>query len=575
MTPMPRRLPALVSVLYAVLLLVFAVYVVERSLDEHLSNLFFDDWRNLYERSRHSLLRWLFLPHNGHLIPATRLLLHWDYEHFGARGVLPISVSFLCTGTTSALLYAFLRRFPVDDPFPRRALATFFVFALLWSGLYYGFLWGFSVHASLTLMWTSASLCCLAAFALRDPDRPPGANRSLPILALACAVAASLSSASGMGVWAGLLAIALASKLPIRLVIAILAAAGATGALLASARSGPGSNAEHVFLSLQQPDRLVASMLSFLGGPVAWTVDGWLGTSKAQRYQISLGGGAFGLLLALGCAARALRRAKALDAPGLLGLALIAYGAAVSLLVGLGRSWMTTDLANARFTPFSLLFWMGIASTLASVLYGMRHWRARVLLGLLLPAASIAMLPAAQGALERHRRVEHMTTTQLLMVLVGIRSDEIMGALGWSAEASRGLLPVLERDGRGPFADPRRGLLGRNLYELYEVAGARRCGRIRSWKEVDAGAGESGASIRGIATLAQEGSTLSSVLVVDGRGVIRGLGNPDREKEDGSVRWYAYLGPHERNHRFLVYAALDDGSVCRLGAARTAKRSKR
>jgi len=85
---------------------------------------------------------------------------------------------------------------------------------------------------------------------------------------------------------------------------------------------------------------------------------------------------------------------------------------------------------------------------------------------------------------------------------------------------------------------------------------------------------QTGAAISGVAALTQGGSALRSILVVDRRGVIRGIGAPSHEGKSAKTRWYAFLGPHQTDRRFFLHAALEDGSVCRLGTGRTAQRSK-
>lgn len=565
-----KRLLVLLAALYAIFVAAFALHVAERSLEERFTNFYIDDWSSLFQRSRHPFFRWLFLPHNGHLIPATRLLLHWDYEHLSGRGDLPFAVSFLCTGVTTALLYAFLRAFLADDPPLRRILAAFFAFCLLWSGLYYGFLWGFSVHAPMTLMWITASLACFAAFASQKMSARAPANRGLAVLAGVGALAAGLSSAAGVGVWVSLLAIALVARLSFRMTVAILAGGCVSGALLAFAPSPIGTSLSVVGASLDHPGKLLALLLSFVGIPIAWTIEGLYDLGEPLRYRVSLWAGGVGLLGLLAYAARVLRPARTPDALGLLGLGLMVYGVAVGGLVGLGRAIMGTGaVVHFRFTPFSMLFWLGAASALVSVVSATPRARVRVALAVLLPAASIAMLPALDTKIEANRTVNASISRLSLMVLVGIRSEKVLRALSFDAEVTRSILPMLERDGRGPFADPRRYLLGRRLPGAYAGVGTTRCpGRIRTWEEVETGDAP-GAVINGVASRPEGAAAPSSILVVDSNGTIRGLGNVRPTSGHWETKWVAFLGPHAPERRFGVYAELEDGSVCRIAGGRT------
>ena len=102
--------------------------MIERSLDERQADLFADDYQDLAERAERRFLGYLFASHNGHLIPATRLLLHLDWEHFSGRGDLPVAVSFSCTAVSIALIFAILGIARSGDALPSRALGLFFAF---------------------------------------------------------------------------------------------------------------------------------------------------------------------------------------------------------------------------------------------------------------------------------------------------------------------------------------------------------------------------------------------------------------------------------------------------------------
>jgi len=553
---------AIVSVVYAIAVAVFALHVIQRSLDERHTILRADEYRNLAERSEQPFVAWLFASHNGHLIPGTRLLLHLDYERFSGRGDLPLLVSFLSTGVSIALLYAILGISRPRDPILRRTLGAFLGFCLLWGGVYYGYLWSFAVHAMMTTTWLAASLAFLIAFAVRNERDPPSPRWVLPVLAAVAALGASLSCAAGASTWMALLAIALVARLSLGVTGAIVAGGCLSAAVLAAARLGHHSNVELLGTALGGPVQLLTFVLTFVGNPVGWAADGLFALNTSARGWVRVSAGAVGILGLVAHGARSVRAGRVADASGLLGLGLMSYGATAALLAGLGRS-SAFDADATRFAPFAIVFWMGAAALLGSTMRGeARLARARVLSVVLLPAISIAMLPALDAYLEVQRRLRRETSNLSLMVLVGIRNEEMLSALSLGdADIVRSILPALERDNRGPFADPRRAVLGRPLSEAYRGAERGRCpATVSIWQEI-ASEGAPGAMIAGVAP-ERTNSALASILVADDEGRIRGLGGLSPARGGPETRWSAFLGPHASDQRYSVYAVLEDGSVC-------------
>jgi hypothetical protein len=192
------------------------------------------------------------------------------------------------------------------------------------------------------------------------------------------------------------------------------------------------------------------------------------------------------------------------------------------------------------------------------------------------------MLPALSERLEAHRLIKAGTSTMSLMLLVGIRDPSVLSRLTMlpglppskeearRIEAARSTLLMLERDGRGPFVDPRRAQLGRPLSELYSIDEP--CsGRIDLWQEIGS-EGTPGVKVQGIVRETPDALAPVSILVADPEGVIRGLGNVLPERE-GRFGWVAFLGAHAPERRHDVYAELENGSVCLLHRHRAGRRS--
>jgi hypothetical protein len=557
-----ERALEIVCIAYTIAVGVFALHVVQRSMDERYTVLIADDYANLAMHAEKPFLPWLFAPHNGHLIPATRLLLHLDYEHLTGRGSLPVFVSFLCTGVSIVLLYAILGMSRPADPMLRRTLAAFFGFCLLWSGVYYGYLWGFSVHVTMTTAWLAASLACLIALAAREEGAGSSRRPALVLLAAAGGFGASLSCATGVAAWGALFAVALAARLGWSATLTIVAGGCLSVAVYAAANAGQVSTAELLGQSLSDPAQLLTFIFTFLGSFVGWTVDGLLQLGEPVRDRVSVAAGAVGMLGLLAFGVRSLRASGGTDAPGLLGLGLMGYGATAGILAGLGRSFAFGGV-SARFAPFAALFWMGAVAALVSAMRGTPHSaRARMLFLVLLPVVSLSMLPALDAIVDVHRRIQRETANVALMVLVGVRNEDVLGGLSFGdAEMVTSLLPELERDGRGPFAEPRRALLGRPLSEAHPAAERARCpGKVSIWKEIES-EGAPGAMITGFAPETAD-SPPDSILVTDARGTIRGLGDVLPNRGEPRRRWRAFLGPHPPDQRYDVYAVLEDGSVC-------------
>ena len=332
----PGPLLAGFSIAYVLFVAGFALYVAIRSHDDRLTEFFLDDWLNLFLREELPFFQWLFAYHNAHLIPATRLLLHLDYEYLSGRGVLPWLASFLSTGVTIAVLYRVLGMSRLDDLPSRRTLGAFFGFCLLWTGLFYGYLWGFSVHAPMTTMWLVVSVSCFVAIAVRPNGERAEIGRRLAVFGVAAALMATLSSAAGLCAWVALLVIAVAARLSRGITIAVVLGGAVSAALLAHAPVPAGSTADVVGRWLSEPATLLAFILSFIGIPVGWTAQGLFTLGDPAMRTVCLWAGGLGVVGLLAHSVRSLRATPVSDPLCLLGLALMGYCTAAATLAGLG-----------------------------------------------------------------------------------------------------------------------------------------------------------------------------------------------------------------------------------------------
>jgi hypothetical protein len=561
---MTRRALGIASAAYAAGVAAFAAFAIQLAGSEHFRDLYADEWVALAGRGGQPFVQWLFTSHNGHVIPVTRLLLHADLEWVSSRGALPAGMALAALGAAAWLVWLPVRASGIEPGSVRRAVGAFLVFCLVYGGLMYGLLWSFSGHAPLMAAWVALAVAALIAFAREDPPRRRG---WLLALSLAGAAGASFACATGLAAWAALLAIAVAARLPVRIAAAIAAAAAVCALLVAVAprpESHPGALASPW---LGQPVVVLRFVLRYLGTPLAWPAESWLGAGEAARTNVAFAAGAIGLTGFLVHAARRLRAGRVADGAALLGLALMAFGIGAASLTAIARAGIFPAVSQ-RFTPFALFFWMG--AVVAAAAPGGAAWRGRVRLALplLLPLVSLVLLHSLGPRLDHHRERRTRLASHTLMAALGIRGDGIAYVLANSKHASAvvAALPDLEARGVGPFADPRRKLLGEPLAAAgIEGAPPACAGEIRERSPLSGRRG-SGEVIEGTVR-AEAGRPLPiSLVVADEAGRIRGFGDLLRARR-AQADWYAARVPPLR-HPASVYAVFEDGSACVFGGSR-------
>ena len=555
---MTRRALGIASAAYPLGVAVFAAFAVWTSASEHFEHLFADDWVILAQRGEQSFARWLIASHNGHLIPLTRLLLHADLEWLAGRGTLPTAVGLLATGAAAALLWLTLRASGIERASLRWTVGAFLALCLIYGGLVYGLLWGFAAHAPVMAAWLALSIGALIAWAVEDPPRP---RVWLVWLAFVGAFGASLACATGVGAWAALLAIAIAARLPLRVHAAIVVSALVCALLLAAAlQREPAADLLSPWLG--HPVVFARFLLRYLGTPLAWPAESWLGVSEAARTNVAFAAGAIGMAGYLAHLAQRIRAGRMAETAGLLGIALMTFGVAAAAATAIGRAGAFQPV-NHRFTPFALLFWMGGAVALAAPA-GASRWRACVqhALLLVLPVASLLLLHSLGPRLDHHRERRVKIARYTLMLVVGIRGDGIAYALSNGKRATDVLasLPGLEARGHGPFRDPRRTLLGGPVAAAGIAGEPSPCeGEIRQRRKLSGRQGR-GEEVEGVLDAAPGRTLPTSLVIADAKGVIRGLGDV-LAPQAAQAEWYA-VSSARLDRRSRVYAVFENGSAC-------------
>jgi hypothetical protein len=519
-----------------------------------------DDWRILNDLFSMPLGAWLFRHQNGHLVPATLALLYLDYTLLSGRMQLLVWAALACAGLAAWVLgHALLRSRELPAGL-RQALAGFAVFALFWAFGSFELLWGMNQGSVLAILWLCLALASLAR------GLEAGASSGWLVGAGAAAALATFSHGMGFAAWMALLGSALLTGSRARVAAAYTLAAGASfalyGAALGAAEFHPVGALEN---GLRRPADLFRFVTAFLGSPVARTTEG-LGW---EPFDASVVAGGIGILAAAALLAAALRRRDRLCPPERIGLGLVLFAAAGSLMAGLTRLGLGFGRVD-RFATWGTLFWLGLltaAVSLPALRSSPRRLRAALLLlGLL----SLAMLPgfvqARAGHLARDRALEAAASALWL----GIENDAVARRLmPLQPELIPPVAARLARDRRNLFADPRAGLPGSRLDEQFRAAEPGRCrGALGPLRPIPA-RNRRAAELRGWAVDVARKEPPRYVVIADARGRIRGLGSlggPSRI-EPGAWRFVAYLADPDPTASYSAFGILpDEGVACALGS---------
>ena len=542
----------------------FAAAISSLALFRHISVPHHDDWFLLDQMYRSPLGSWVFSIQNGHRLPATLLLLYLDQTWAGGRMHLLVVAAQACAWISVGVLALALRGPGVSDPLLRRTLLAFGIFALFWSGSAYNFQWGVNHGSVWTAMWLLVAVSALAR--ARDRIREPGGAR-LVLLAAGAALLATFGHGIGVASWGALFAIWAAGRMPMRAGAAL--AAGALGSIglysvgLFGSHGVPKQAGSLLALLADRPGDLLLFACAFAGAPFGWALrgfglvaaEGMLRASTAVGALLTLGTCAFGAL--------AWRRGAALPGFALAGFGLMVFVLAGGLIVGVMRLvyFGPSQAVEIRFLCWSTLFWIGGALAVGGVAAGRV---ARFALVSALPALSLAMLPALFEIRVSQRVQGERDSDVVLALLLGARPGNLL------SDASRGAPDVvdrvvaqLSRERRSPFDDERSDLAGTSFAERFTVALEQPCGGDMELRQRVPGGDL--ATVRG--RLDRDGIEPAYLVVVDSKGVIRGLGEERMSRTEVSEQpWEGVIAGFAPTERYAAWAVMRDGrSACSVG----------
>ena len=344
------------STLYVVLVVLFAIHVVWVAIDTHYTIPTRDDWRLLDGMFSSPTLEWILTDQVGHRVPVTLSLMYFDYTIFGGHMHLLVLASLLWTGVAVAILARAPRFRDLSlDPLAWTAVA-FACFLFFWAVSRHDLGWGMHQGTLLSAMFAVVSVAALGTAARRKLDN--GIPGTLPLLtAVAAAIGASFSSGIGFACWVGLFTVSLLIPLSARAIAALWVCAAVVLVVYMTGLEDSGFKAPkdaYLWKLSNVPGRLFEFAIAYVGAPAATL---FAGAPKADAYNFARFAGAIGfagyvtLVLYL-----VIRRDKMIPlhvfAVGLPSIAL-----AGGFMVGLNRlNWPNYPSMALRYSTWSTLF---------------------------------------------------------------------------------------------------------------------------------------------------------------------------------------------------------------------------
>lgn len=534
-----------------------------------------DDWRLLHDLYTTPFLGWLFSDQNGHRVPLTLLVYAADYVLLSGRYQLLVAGSLTCALLAVAAMARVVGSGREGWTPGGVAAISFFGFGLFWSGYLHNFRVGLQLCTLQAILFAVLALAALIECASRQRDARPGAG----LLLGACIVAGVLctySFGTGLAVWPALFAVALVARLPRRTVATLVVFAAAA---LMSFAMLPGGNATTspawVLRSLGEPLVAARYAAAFVGSVAASLLRRPLGLEDRAAVDLAavLGG-----LAVLGAAFHglSLRRRRTPAAPAdLFGVGLMAFVAVAALLVSLARSPLDPDGAlHVRFVIWSVLFLQGVVFALsARVARDRLPWMPRAFVfGLVL--LSLALLPPLLDQRARARRQQDRIELAAAALMLGVHSPSLTGGMTIVDPSTVfETAPILARDRRNLFAEPRARLPGTRLLSSFSLVPADRCpGRVSRAQTLDAVNGPASLVSGWVSKAA--GGTPRFIALTDRHGRVVGLGNvlgqpslTGPAPRPDMLPWMAVVGRAQAGEPPLAYAVLSDSIACPIGPA--------
>ena len=468
----------------------------------------------------------LFRLHNRHPIFVPRLLYLIDIFVFHATNIFLIPMAYIIQASACAILAREAWIVPgLSRPLVRFLVGVYLIF--LFSARQYGnFTWGFQVQFILVFAAAVAAAVCFAKYAdSRSGDSPNDSTgpRWL-ILCLICAIVSTFSMANGMLIWPALIMVSLISKQRVKDTVAIAVPFLAVVLLLILL----GFRNRDLGAAISQPIRPFMFLLRYLGSPFSRSSD------------LAAVAGAIGLLLGTAVCAWYLLRSGRLNRFRIAHMIIITF----ILLSGVATSVARFDAREAtplssRYSTPAFIFW---ACTLSLLLYEADQWRrlrkaivpavACVILSIC--AVSIVPLHLAFGA--RAREAKRVRDESGLALVAGIRNEKHLGALHpRETEAVISMVPLLREKRLSMFNYDWAQYVGENMSSLFIASESNVClGQFEAAHHFrgEEGSAQSGVRAFGWAWDSHVEKPCPLVLLVDNKGVIRGIARSGYYRDD-------------------------------------------
>jgi hypothetical protein len=507
-----------------------------------------DQWMFLMPLARNGSysLRDLWAQHNEHRLVIPKLFYLADFYWFRGRNVSLVA-SIITVQTLHAVL---LMR--ISDA--SRALQPA-LFALLFAFLFspvqlHNFVWAFQICFVLGAFFASASAWSFGVFYTRYRSKmPPAAVVRIFALTIALALCTTFSLANGLVLWPILAVILIVLHVNWRYTITLLSVAALVFTGYFWEWFTPDGHS-HPLDSVRHPLELVHYVLCYLGGSWATFSIGL----AAVLGGVGIALGVF-VLVKIWAARRSLRTLDVFVAVTILASIGTAFETALGRL-GFGLQ----QAASSRYQTVALVYWAALAMWVVSKPGSAYHHATRqtprwaapkcwplacFTLVVLLPFAGIANIVGAFA--DWPAQFDDAAAT----MISGVDDDDALAIVWPMDESIQPVIDLLRSRHKSVFAAPLARKLGSRFSDSFHVDDRRPCpGQIRIARLLE----EPAIKALELTGLAQAGSPIRNLVLVNGKGEISGFGFNRR----GAWQGYSRLTGGAKG--VTVYGVLPDGS---------------
>jgi hypothetical protein len=533
-----------------------------------------DEWHEINPIAtapdHHPPVSWLWSQHNEHRLPFYRLLLLADVHFFhGNHWIMFIGI--LAVQWTFLVLLAWLLSWCGLRGTMWRSAVGLAAFCLFCPTQWENFTWGLQILFFLPpLLFTLALLGLLRCAGSPDTSKIRWMYVALSVLASG---AATYSIGNGAAVWPILALIAVALRIPLRVMALYLAAGCAFVGSYLYHYVSPNPD-----LAPMESIRHPLGLLKFATAYLGVALPPWV----KLRNAVAISTGGLGLLAAAAMVLWLVRRRQWRSPLPMFLAGLMLFCVATAFITGLARLGLGLDAAFAsRYQTFNLLFWFSVAVCWLLILSEMSQpWRTPVLAAIAfttLLAASQFPLPLRAGQLIT-RRSEAAATS----LLTGVADRKALALLNTDPDMVWRESGYLRQQRLFMFSGWWRGSMGEPAVAAYRIGGEERCAGAIDLLEtvpredlVDPASG--GLRIAGWATDRTSGDAIGKLLIVaDGRISGFAVGGLQRETKGSKaflrnsrfVEWSGSARPPAGTATLDVYA-IDNrtGLLCHLASS--------